>query len=503
MLTNYIDDLVATQHVPDDVIRLVEELPSKRLGILAFINDNRLLFTDILKIINDNDVSDLNHLPLLFDKLSEYAPIPLTTRKKHGDTRTSLALVETVLDKLPSSLWSNPNLKWFDPANGIGSFPLIIITRLMDSLKEWQPNASIRYKHIIENMIYVSEIQPINLFLFQCIVNPFGKYSLNLFMGSSTSIEFDNHVRDIWGVDKFDVISGMPPYNYTTYLPFINKFITHCDHMAFIVPSKITLNLNEVRYLQLLKNNGLSYLKFLGYNKYDVYLSTLYFILNKNKNTPYIIINDVVEIEQEDPIHNYDNHIEYSIMSKISDLHKMKIYRGKNETLSYGSVVGSSTVKFSPDVNHSVKMLTRLGGGKKIEYHYIESDKDLRGDKMVMPRASGNFNSMKNHRNLSRDFIYNTFMPSDVAVSRSIMYLFVEDVNEYENTSWYIGRSKWLRYVFIKYNTFEELSKKMFEQYIPMIPLAKKMNDADLYKYFNFNNTEIKYIESVVGEYKK
>jgi len=499
MFTNFIDDFIANQYVPSDIIDKVNLLPRKRLAILAFINENRLLFTEILSIINSNEVCDINHLSILLDKLSSYCPIPLSSRKKYGDTQTNIELACDVLDKLPHNLWDNPTLKWIDPANGIGTFPILILIRLMNGLKEWEPNAQIRCRHIIENMIYVAEIQPIHTFIFQCILNPFGGYQMNIFSGSSIDPEFNKHALDVWGIDKFDVVVGMPPYNYTSYLPFINKFMPWCDHMAFIIPSKITLNLNEVRYIPLLKKNGLTCVKFLGYGKFDVHLSTLYFILNRTNETQSIMINDVVEIEPNDPIHNYENRIEYSIMSKIANLDKLELHRGRNETLRYGSVEATPSIKFEPDYKHRVKMLSRLGGGKKIEFHYINNDKGLTGCKIVMPRASGNFNSMKNHRRLDRDFIYSNFMDSDIAVSRSIMYMYVTNREEYEKLAWYIGRSTWFRYVFIKYNTFEELSKKMFNQYIPAIPLDVNFDDNKLYKYFNFNNAEIRYIENIVN----
>ena len=64
-----------------------------------------------------------------------------------------------------------------------------------------------RKKHILENMIYMSELNPKNIFITRKI---FGKeYKLNLYEGDSLKLD----TKKEWGIDKFDVIIGNPPYN--------------------------------------------------------------------------------------------------------------------------------------------------------------------------------------------------------------------------------------------------------------------------------------------------
>jgi hypothetical protein len=41
-----------------------------------------------------------------------------------------------MLDQLPKEVWSDPTLKWLDPANGIGNYPVVAYYKLMDGLKE-------------------------------------------------------------------------------------------------------------------------------------------------------------------------------------------------------------------------------------------------------------------------------------------------------------------------------------------------------------------------------
>ena len=57
-------------------------------------------------------------------------------KKNFGEVMTPIYLVDEMLDLLPKHIWSNPNLKWLDPCNGVGTFPSLIVERLMIGLEE-------------------------------------------------------------------------------------------------------------------------------------------------------------------------------------------------------------------------------------------------------------------------------------------------------------------------------------------------------------------------------
>ncbi len=75
-------------------------------------------------------------------------------KKENGEVFTPMILVNEMLDKLPNGVWKNKNLKWFDPATGMGNFPIAVYLRLMEGLKD----EKIRKKHILENMLYMCEL---------------------------------------------------------------------------------------------------------------------------------------------------------------------------------------------------------------------------------------------------------------------------------------------------------------------------------------------------------
>ncbi len=67
---------------------------------------------------------------------------------------TPPSVARKVLDILPLEIWSNPDLKWLDPACKTGVFLREIATRLMIGLEGTIPNESIRRNHIFQNMLY-------------------------------------------------------------------------------------------------------------------------------------------------------------------------------------------------------------------------------------------------------------------------------------------------------------------------------------------------------------
>jgi hypothetical protein len=116
-----------------------------------------------------------------------------------------------MLDTLPDEVWTNPNLKWLDPANGVGTFISVIVQRLMKGLVNFQSDDTLRYKHIMENMIYICELQAKNVFLYMYAFDPKDEYALNIYNGSYLDSNFDAHMAEL-GVEKFDIIVMNPPY---------------------------------------------------------------------------------------------------------------------------------------------------------------------------------------------------------------------------------------------------------------------------------------------------
>lgn len=138
-------------------------------------------------------------------------------KQELGEVYTNMTIVFDLLDrfdvyytkKYGRSVFTEKNFKWFDPASGMGNFPVAVYLRLMEGLKPHIPDDEERKKHILENMLYMSEINKKNVFVCQHIFNMNGKYKLNLYEGDTLELD----VKTLWNIDHFDVILGNPPYN--------------------------------------------------------------------------------------------------------------------------------------------------------------------------------------------------------------------------------------------------------------------------------------------------
>ena len=137
-------------------------------------------------------------------------------KQENGEVFTPMGLIFEMLDNLDKfymkengrSIFSEKSFKWFDPASGMGNFPVAVYLKLMEGLKTQMPDEDDRKKHIIENMLYMSELNKKNVFISHQIFNMNNQYKLNLNEGDT--LEFN-----IWGLksNSFDVIVGNPPYN--------------------------------------------------------------------------------------------------------------------------------------------------------------------------------------------------------------------------------------------------------------------------------------------------
>lgn len=63
-------------------------------------------------------------------------------------------VASAVLDLLPVEVWSNPDLRWLDPACKTGVFPREIVRRLLRGLAPLFPNESETLDHILRNMVF-------------------------------------------------------------------------------------------------------------------------------------------------------------------------------------------------------------------------------------------------------------------------------------------------------------------------------------------------------------
>jgi hypothetical protein len=236
IITNIINGLIYKQKVGGNIIEINNTIYQRKKKIYTIHEPDKLLL-----FIHDN------LKPKDFEK------------RKRGEVFTPMKLVNEMLDTLPEDVWTNPDLKWLDPAAGMGNFPIAIYMRLMECLKILIPDEEMRRKHILEKMLYMVELDESNVFMMKKILCG-NKYKLNIFQGSfiegeysddidifSYKIKMENNHNFINKIKLFDnnfnIIVGNPPYNKNKtpiWNIFINnsfKILNKKGYLLFVIPS--------------------------------------------------------------------------------------------------------------------------------------------------------------------------------------------------------------------------------------------------------------------------
>ena len=163
----------------------------------------------------DRSVNKDNFNKWIEETIYNFLPIREEAKDKHGEVFTPKELIVEMMNKLneiDSSVFRNKTLKWLDPANGVGNFPLLVYGMLMKTLKKIIPDDYERSQHILTDMLYMVELQEDN---YQISRKLFGK-DANIFCGSflkSNNKSINPQISEKFRVDKYDIIMGNPPFN--------------------------------------------------------------------------------------------------------------------------------------------------------------------------------------------------------------------------------------------------------------------------------------------------
>jgi site-specific DNA-methyltransferase (adenine-specific) len=493
---NYFEELVdkvvlEATNIDDSIKKMIISMPreKKRMALLSVIDDERSLFKNIKANINSR-IGKMAHVEDIVTMLRKYVKDAEVKKKKFGEVMTPLVLIKEVLSKLPKDVWSNPKLKWLDPANGTGPFPSIVVYKLMKGLKDWEPDEEKRYKHIVENMIYVCEIQPRNMFLYMCAFDPFDTYKLNVYTGSFLDEGFDYHMSNVWNIDNFDIVIGNPPYQHPTnkrwklWVSFIQKISNYDCKLAFVTPIAWMNGDGEelVAARNIISEMGIAFIN-KDVNKHfkNVRENIGYFICDGlDKTTIIVVEGDVVsEIENDGNFNsNESTKIYNSIYAKMkSDKHfeffhtntdvKKKISNGSFSEI----LTNSNTIK----VVHTASKV-----------YYCSDDLSSHQKEGVIVNMSGYMYKSDDDKYMYRSV-------DDVA-GRNARKIFTESVHQSNNLMSYLS-SKIARF-FVHTKKTSGFNTPMED--LPKVDLNIEWNDAKLYELFTVTHEEINLIEKTI-----
>lgn len=300
----------------------------------------------------------------------------IDAKKNRGEVFTPLNLINDMLDHLPKEVWSNPNLKWLDPSNGIGNFPICVYYRLMNGLKDLFADKKERSKHIIKNMLYMVELDLSNVAI-----------SKSIFLdGNISQQDFLKYKKPEGFPDKFDIIMGNPPFN----MPKIgtqtgsraknslwDKFVIHCldklilnGYLIFIHPAQWRgLGPDYHKIWDILSNKQLLYLRIYGEkdgkdifkigSRFDVYI-----LQNSDNTEPTQVIDELGEphylkLNEWPFLPNYD----YNVISKIltSEEKGIDVIQSYSNYFAYGKNLKMNKVKSKEHKYPIVHSITQKG----------------------------------------------------------------------------------------------------------------------------------------------
>jgi len=158
------------------------------------------LFTKNIK--NNRELSSLIDKYLIPQELE---------KKSNAEVSTPYKLRQEMIDTIPLEFWTSIN-KVFEPCAGKGGFIVDIIDRFMNGLEETIPDEKERYKTIVEECLYFSDINPTNIFICKLLIDPYNEYKLNYNEGNTLELD----INDVWGIKGFDAVIGNPPYQNTS-----------------------------------------------------------------------------------------------------------------------------------------------------------------------------------------------------------------------------------------------------------------------------------------------
>jgi hypothetical protein len=99
----------------------------------------------------------------LLEIINEYLKPKISEKKEFGEVFTPMKFISKMLkdietywmEKYNENIYTNKNITWYDPAAGMGNYPIAIYYNLMKGLEKIIPNEKERKKHILEKQLYM------------------------------------------------------------------------------------------------------------------------------------------------------------------------------------------------------------------------------------------------------------------------------------------------------------------------------------------------------------
>ncbi len=466
-------------------------------------------------------------------------------------------LANNILDLLPTEVWSNPDLKFLDPACKTGIFLRECAKRLMTGLEATIPDEEKRRDHIFQNMLYGISITEITALMSRRTLyyskSGDSKHSVTHFDESGGNVSYQNndhtyqngkckycglgdsilrrdetleryayqfiHPNNLkYNNMKFDVIIGNPPYQLqdgghgASAMPIYHKFIEQAislrpKYISMIIPSRWFAGgkgLDDFRAM-MLKDKRLRTLVdhpnaqdcFPGV---EIKGGVMYFLWEGKYTGECEVISMLggEEISRaKRSLDDYDTFIRFnesiSILNKIRSKNEETLEKKVSSRKPFGFATNFTDYK-DKEFKDSVMVYAR-GETGYVALNKIEQGLGLLDKyKVLMAMAAEGKGTYPN--NITGKPILagiNSCCTETYLVANSF-----DTKKKAQNFDRYV-RTRFFRFlVSLKKNT-QHLSKDRFS-FVPDLPMDEEWTDEKLYERYEINEEEQGFIKSIVRE---
>lgn len=464
-------------------------------------------------------------------------------------------LVNDMLDQLPKALWKNKNATFLDPFCKSGVFLREITKRLLKGLETEIPDLQERANHIFTKQVFGIAITDLTALISRrslyCTKHANNKYSAcSSFKDADGNILFkridhtwirgnckfcgasqkeygrgnilETHAYGFIHTDspetifnmKFDVIIGNPPYQLsdagdsTGSSPIYQHFVEQAKklnprYLSMIIPSRWFAGgkgLDEFRDTML---NDRRITRLVDYPVAgDVFPGVkiiggvCYFLWARDANSDCIISTSMSgkTDTMERKLNQFNTFVRFNKAISILEKVNKKNLPSLSDQVSSRKPFGLDT-KARPSGKGGITLYANKSVGK-IEKDSLTAGKELIGKwKVFISRGYGEGGETREY---PRMIIGKPIVaPPQSACSETYLVIGAyEKQEEADNLSKYL-KTKFLRLlVGLRKNT-QDISKEKFA-FVPQMPMDKKWTDEKLFKFFNLNEDEITFIDTLI-----
>jgi len=461
-----------------------------------------------------------------------------------------------LLDLLPSEVWSNPELKFLDPACKTGIFLRECARRLMEGLSSKIPDEETRRHHVFTEMLYgiaITELTGMvsrrSLYYTKDATNEFsvtkfenvdgniqyvrsehqyqqGKCQIcgspyeNLERGESLeNYAYQFIHKGVASNMKFDVVIGNPPYQVEDggqgrsaspiYQLFVNQaFRLKPRYVAMIIPSRWFAGgkgLDSFREQMLASTNFRNLVDYPDasdlFPSVQIKGGVCYFLWDEKYDGT--CKTKTVQAGKESPVlerylgEHGDVFVRFNESLPILKKVQAKKLPGLDEQISSSKPFGFRTNFTDYSTTKKVGMIELYGNGGVyfVQRKKVEVNEQWIDEWKVLLPALGPGNDGYPHKILGQPLVAS---PESCCTETYVVAGVFKTKKEAENFAAYC-RTRFFRFLVALRKNTQHATKRYFK-FVPELDMKKNWTDEDLYREFSITDAEQSFIESIVRE---